>query len=74
MAWFADLDEEEIFLSVLTIGEIPRGIEGTRRRDPDSAAALDGWLASPRRRRSVGRDEEVCAPGYRQVPSTAAAG
>lgn len=44
-AWFADLDEEEIFLSVLTIGEIRRGIESIRRRDTDSAAALDSWLA-----------------------------
>jgi len=44
-AWFADIAEEEIFLSVLTIGEIRRGIESVRRRDPDSAAALDRWLA-----------------------------
>jgi predicted nucleic acid-binding protein len=44
--WFADLAEEEIFLSVLTIGEICRGIESVRRRDPDSAATLDRWLAS----------------------------
>jgi len=44
-AWFADLADEEIFLSVLTIGEIRRGIESVRRRDPDSAAALDRWLA-----------------------------
>jgi predicted nucleic acid-binding protein len=36
--------QEEIFLSVLTIGEIRRGIEGVRRRDPDPAAALDRWL------------------------------
>lgn len=43
-AWFADVAEEEIFLSVLTIGEIRRGIENVRRRDPDSAAALDRWL------------------------------
>jgi toxin FitB len=43
-AWFAELAEEEIFLSVLTIGEIRRGIERVRRRDPDSAAALDRWL------------------------------
>jgi toxin FitB len=43
-AWFADLADEEIFLSVLTIGEIRRGIESVRRRDPDSAAALDRWL------------------------------
>jgi toxin FitB len=44
-AWFADLADEDIFLSVLTIGEIRRGIESVRRRDPDSAAALDRWLA-----------------------------
>lgn len=45
LAWFADRADEEIFLSVLTIGEIRRGIESVRRRDPDSAAALDRWLA-----------------------------
>jgi predicted nucleic acid-binding protein len=45
-AWFADLADEEIFLSVLTIGEIRRGIESVRRRDPDSAATLDRWLSS----------------------------
>jgi predicted nucleic acid-binding protein len=44
-SWFADLADEEIFLSVLTIGEIRRGIESVRRRDPDSAVALDRWLA-----------------------------
>jgi toxin FitB len=43
-AWFASVADEEIFLSVLTIGEIRRGIESVRRRDPDSAAALDRWL------------------------------
>lgn len=45
VAWFGDLAEEEIYLSVLTIGEIRRGIESVRRRDPDSALALDSWLA-----------------------------
>ncbi len=44
-AWFADLADQEIFLSVLTIGEIRRGVENVRRRDPDAAAALDRWLA-----------------------------
>jgi toxin FitB len=43
--WFEGLDDEEIYLSVLSIGEIRRGIESVRRRDPDSAAALDSWLA-----------------------------
>lgn len=44
-AWFSELADEEIFLSVLTIGEIRRGVENVRRRDPDSAAALDSWVA-----------------------------
>lgn len=44
-AWFDGLGDEEIYLSVLTIGEIRRGVENVRRRDPDSAAALDSWLA-----------------------------
>lgn len=43
--WFGGLDDPEIYLSVLTIGEIRRGIESVRRRDRDSAAALDSWLA-----------------------------
>jgi toxin FitB len=44
-AWFDELGDEEIYLSALTIGEIRRGVESVRRRDPDSAAALDSWLA-----------------------------
>ena len=44
VAWFSGLAEEEILLSVLTIGEIGRGIESIRLRDRDAAAALDGWL------------------------------
>lgn len=44
-AWFASLDPEELFLSVLVVGEIRRGIEGIRRRDPESARALDRWLS-----------------------------
>jgi predicted nucleic acid-binding protein len=43
-SWFSGLTAEEIFLSVLTIGEIRRGVESVRRRDPDSAASLDRWL------------------------------
>jgi toxin FitB len=43
-SWFADLADEAVFLSVLTLGEIRRGIESIRRRDPKAAAALDSWL------------------------------
>jgi toxin FitB len=44
-SWFSSLKEGELFLSVLTLGEIRRGIEGIRRRDQDAAAALDSWLS-----------------------------
>ena len=43
-AWFASLADEEVFLSILTLGEIRRGIESIRRRDGKAAAALDSWL------------------------------
>ncbi len=44
-AWATALADEELFISALTIGEIRRGIESIRRRDPKAATALDGWLA-----------------------------
>jgi toxin FitB len=44
-AWFDDVGDEEIFLSVLTVGEIRQGIERIRRRDPVAAARLDSWLS-----------------------------
>ncbi len=43
-AWFSDLDSDAIVLSVLTIGEIRRGVDNLRRRDPRSARALERWL------------------------------
>jgi len=43
--WFDGLADQEVYLSVLTIGEIRRGVESVRRRDPDSASALDSWLS-----------------------------
>jgi predicted nucleic acid-binding protein len=44
-SWFADVEDAEIFLSALTVGEIRRGIESVRRRDPDSAVAVsDGGI------------------------------
>ncbi|HXG90653.1 MAG TPA: type II toxin-antitoxin system VapC family toxin [Vicinamibacterales bacterium] len=44
VAWFATLDPDDLAISALTIGEIRRGIESVRRRDPKSAAALERWL------------------------------
>lgn len=43
-SWFASLDPDSIFLSVLTIGEIRKGIESVRRHDRRAARALERWL------------------------------
>ncbi len=47
-AWAASVDPDDLFLSVLTLGEIRSGIERLRPRDSDQAALFDVWLAELR--------------------------
>jgi predicted nucleic acid-binding protein len=44
-AWFAQASDEDMFTSVLVLGEVRRGIESIRRRDVPSALAIEQWLA-----------------------------
>ena len=44
LEWFDAVAPDDVFLSVLTVGEIRRGIELVRRRDDVAARALDAWL------------------------------
>lgn len=44
--WFEALDDHDAYLSVLVVGEIERGIERIRKRDPKSATRLRRWLSS----------------------------
>jgi predicted nucleic acid-binding protein len=44
LAWLDRADPGELFVSVLSIGEIRKGIESRRHRDARAAAALDHWL------------------------------
>jgi toxin FitB len=43
-AWFSQVTTDELYVSVLVVGEIRRGIDSIRRRDVDQAAALELWL------------------------------
>ena len=43
-AWLSPIPEEDLFVSVLTIGEIRKGIESIRLRDQTTARVLDRWL------------------------------
>jgi hypothetical protein len=46
VTWFESLNADDLYLSVLVVGEIRRGIERIRRRDPKSVQALDRWLSA----------------------------
>jgi predicted nucleic acid-binding protein len=43
-AWWAQVEDRDLFVSALTLGEIRRGIESVRNRDPAKASALERWL------------------------------
>lgn len=62
IGWFATVSDDEIYLSVLTVGEIRKGVENIRRRDRPAARRLDSWL-----RRVVTAHEERILPIDRDV-------
>jgi len=42
--WYRGVSDDELFLSVLVVGEIRQGIERLRTRNPRCAQALEKWL------------------------------
>jgi toxin FitB len=44
LAWYGTVSSADLFLSVLTIGEIRLGIERLRRKDAAQADLLEQWL------------------------------
>jgi predicted nucleic acid-binding protein len=42
--WYRSARDDELFLSVLVVGEILQGIERVRPRNARQAAALENWL------------------------------
>lgn len=44
--WYDSIDDAEIYLSVLVLGEIRKGVERARPSDPAQARALEKWLTS----------------------------
>jgi predicted nucleic acid-binding protein len=45
-AWYAAVDDGELYLSVLVLGEIRKGIERARAKLPAQAKALEDWLTT----------------------------
>jgi toxin FitB len=48
--WYGSIGDEDIYLSVLVLGEVRKGIERVRRNSPERARALEFWLATLRER------------------------
>lgn len=43
VAWVNDQQEEQLFLSAVTLGQLQAGIERTRRQDPAKASEIELW-------------------------------
>lgn len=44
VSWLKRVEKQRLCLSVVTIGEIERGIEKRRKIEPDFSQALNAWL------------------------------
>ena len=44
VAWLGDVPDEHLHLSAVTLGELQAGVEITRERDPERAAAIEAWI------------------------------
>ena len=44
LAWLESVDEAQLFVSAVTLGEIQAGIELTREQDASKAAEIESWL------------------------------
>ncbi len=44
LAWLQRTDQADLYISVLTIGELTKGVARRARTDPRAAASLDHWL------------------------------
>jgi predicted nucleic acid-binding protein len=59
LAWLESVDEAQLFVSAVTLGEIQAGIELTREQDATKAAEIEAWL-------------ELLARAYNVLPMDAA--
>jgi predicted nucleic acid-binding protein len=60
VAWLESVDDAQLYLSAVTLGEIQAGIEITREQNPGKADEIEAWL-------------ELVARAYNVLPMDAAA-
>ena len=59
VAWLQSIDDAQLYLSAVTLGEMQAGIELTREQDPRKAEEIETWL-------------ELVAGAYNVLPMDAA--
>ena len=59
LAWLESLDDAQLYLSAVSLGEMQAGIELTREQDPSKASEIEVWL-------------ELVAVSYNVLPMDAA--
>ena len=60
VAWMQALRDDQIFISVVTLGEIQRGIERVRRQDPAKARDIEIWLDQLEASRTLLPMDAIC--------------
>jgi predicted nucleic acid-binding protein len=59
VAWLESMDDTQLYLSAVTLGEMQAGVELTREQDPGKAEEIEAWL-------------ELVAGAYNVLPMDAA--
>lgn len=44
LAWLTTVEDSQLHVAAVTLGEIQAGIELTREQDPEKAAEIEAWL------------------------------
>jgi toxin FitB len=68
VAWLRQLDNRDIYLSAMVVGEMQAGIELTRRQDAAKAREIESWLSQVVATYQVlALDGEVCREWARLI-------
>lgn len=67
LAWLSDVSAEKLFVAAVTFGELQAGVEMTRRQDPETAAAIEGWIDSVAASYSVIPMDDVIFRGWARL-------
>lgn len=59
LSWLASVPAEDLFLPAVVLGELQRGVEQLRRREPEKAALIERWI-------------DAIASSYEVIPMDAA--